>query len=117
MHDFRKLKAWQKSRLFVTEIYKEVRRLPKEEKLSLILQMKRSSVSIPANIVESCGRNSNKQLRHFLEIALGSSYELETLLILSMDLGLIDKSIFMRLTQQLIEIQKMIVGLQKSLKI
>jgi four helix bundle protein len=77
MRDFRKLEIWQDSIKLCEKIYDLVKLFPDDEKFGLSSQMKRSVVSIPSNIAEGC-RGSNKELKHFLNIALGSSFELET---------------------------------------
>ena len=90
-------------------------KLPKDEKFGLISQIKRSSVSISANIAEGAGRNSKKEFVHFLGIANGSCYELFTQLHLLIELRLIEKSLVIPLIETCTEIQKMSYGLQKSL--
>ena len=77
--------------------------------------MRRSAVSIPANIAEGCGRNSDSELSRFLDIANGSAFELETLIILSFDLEYFTKKEFDFFDAKINEIQKMIYGLKQSL--
>lgn len=115
MHNFKELKVWQNSRVLVKEVYELTSCLPATEKYGLISQLNRSAVSIPANISEGCGRNTDKDFAHFLNISLGSAYELETLLIVSYDLHLIKEEQLLALTAKLSEIQKMIFGLIKTL--
>lgn len=116
MHNFKELKVWQVSRLLVKEVYEITSSFPSTEKYGLISQLNRCAVSIPTNISEGCGRNTNKDFAHFLNISLGSAYELETLLILSFDLHLIKEDHLIALTSKLSEIQKMIFGLIKTLR-
>lgn len=78
MRDFRKLEVWQLGMELVTLVYQEIKLLPNEEKFGLKSQIGRSAVSMPSNIAEGCSRSSNKELSRFLEISLGSSFELET---------------------------------------
>ena len=78
MKTHKDLIVWQKSMCLVVEIYKLVKLLPKEETYALSDQMRRSAVSIPSNIAEGCSRRSQNEFAHFLEISLGSSYEVET---------------------------------------
>lgn len=78
MHKIEELKIWQKSIELTKLVYELVAVLPSNEKYGLISQIKRSSISIPSNIAEGAGRNSNKEFKHFLSIANGSSYELFT---------------------------------------
>ena len=114
MHNFKELKVWQNSRKFVKEIYVTTAEFPAEEKYGLISQMRRSVVSIPSNIAEGSGRSTDKDFSYFLNIALGSSYELQTLIFLSFDLEFIDNKKLDELNLPLEEIQKMIYGLIKS---
>ena len=85
-HNFREIKIWQEALVIVKEVYAFTSNLPKEEKYGITSQINRSAVSIPSNIAEGSGRTSNKEFIRFLEIAISSSYELETQLILAQDL-------------------------------
>ncbi len=80
------LDVWKSSRALVKEVYQISASFPKEELYGLTNQVRRSSVSIPSNIAEGLGRQSNKETIHFLFIARGSMYELETQLYLAFDL-------------------------------
>lgn len=93
MRDFKKYDIWQLSHSFTLEIYKMTSTFPKEEIYSLTSQIRRAVSSIPTNISEGCGRNSDKEFNHFLNIALGSANETEYLLILSRDLQYINNEI------------------------
>ena len=115
MHNFKELKIWQKSVDFAVEIYKLTQKLPAEEKFSLISQMRRSAVSIPSNIAEGSGKRTNRDFNSYLVNSLGSCFELETQLIISNRLKFIKEEEYNSSTSALEEIQKMIVGLQKSL--
>jgi four helix bundle protein len=116
MHKYKELKVWQKSMNITTEIYKVTECLPEKEKFNLTSQIRRSAVSIPSNIAEGAGRNSKKDFSHFLSIALGSSFELETQVILTEKLNYLTKDQIEHLLSQLIEVQSMILGLKKSLE-
>lgn len=87
MHRFKDLEIWKKSREFCSEIYEVTCHFPDEEKFGLTNQLRRASVSVPSNIAEGCSRRSNKDFSRFLEIAIGSLYEVETQLLISNDLG------------------------------
>ena len=115
MHKVEDLKIWKKSMELTTSVYKICKELPLDEKFGLISQIKRSAVSIPSNIAEGAGRNSKKEFAHFLSIANGSTYELQTQLMLSMELKLISTETINPILENIIEIQKMNYGLQKSL--
>jgi four helix bundle protein len=81
-HNFRELQIWKEAIQLVKEIYALTGTLNSEEKFGLVSQINRSAVSIPSNIAEGSGRSSDKEFSRFLEIAISSSYELETQLIL-----------------------------------
>ena len=116
MKNFKNLKVWQKGIELVVNIYKETEIFPKEEIYGLTSQIKRSAVSIPSNIAEGSGRGSDRDFNRFLDVALGSSFELETQLIIANKLDFLSNESFQQLNVQLDEEQKMIIGLQKSLK-
>lgn len=88
--NFKDLKVWQKGIEIVKDVYKLTQAFPKEEVYGLTSQIRRSAVSIPANIAEGFKRYHNKEQRQFLHVALGSSAELETHLIIAKELDLID---------------------------
>ncbi|MBS1593187.1 MAG: four helix bundle protein [Bacteroidetes bacterium] len=115
MHDYKQLKVWNKAIDLVVDVYKATGDFPKEEKYGLISQMRRCAVSIPSNIAEGAGRNSDKEFCHFLSIAHGSSYELETQLIVSQRLELIDSTSSDALCARINEVQKMSYNLQSKL--
>jgi len=116
MHNFKELKVWQISRQLVKEVYELTTLFPSEEKYGLISQIRRCVVSMPANISEGSGRNTDKDFAHFLNISLGSAYELETLLTLSLDLKLISEEQLEPIQFKISEIQKMTFGLIKTLR-
>ena len=116
MNKFKELKVWQKSIQLVTTIYSQTSNFPKEEVYGITSQIRRCAVSIPSNVAEGAGRRTKKDFSHFLDIAKGSSFELETQLIISKELGFIERIKFENLNSDLEEIQKMITGLQKSIK-
>jgi four helix bundle protein len=86
-HNFRELQIWQDGMSNATRTYLACRNFPKEELFGLTSQMKRAAVSIPSNIAEGCGRGTDAQVIHFLDIALGSSCELETQVYIAQNLG------------------------------
>lgn len=115
MHKVENLKIWKKSIDLTKSVYLLVDELPTEEKFGLISQIKRCSVSIPSNIAEGAGRNSSKEFKYFLSIANGSTYELQTQLILLIELNLIKKEKVQPIIDVCIEIQKMNYSLQHKL--
>jgi four helix bundle protein len=116
MHNFKELKVWQLSRQLVKDVYDLTIDFPSTEKYGLTSQIRRCVVSIPTNIAEGSGRNTDKDFAHFLNISLGSAYELETLLILSIDVKLLTEQKLESLLNRLSEIQKMTFGLIKTLR-
>ena len=117
MHKFKELGIWKKSRLFCSKIYNETASFPQEEKFGLTNQLRSASVSIPSNIAEGSSRNSNKDFARFLEIAIGSAYEIETQLLIASDLGFFKQEKLEPLLLQLEEIIKMTSKFRSTLKI
>ena len=117
MHQFKELLIWKKSRLFCSKIYNVTASFPSEEKFGITNQLRRASVSIPSNIAEGSSRNSNKDFARFLEIAIGSAYEIETQLLIASDLGFFKQEILEPLLLQLEEIIKMTSKFRSTLKI
>ena len=115
MHKVEDLKIWKKSIELTKAVYLLVSGLPSDEKYGLYSQIKRSSVSIPSNIAEGAGRISNKEFKHFLSIANGSAYELQTQLILTIELNLMSKESIQPALDLIVEIQKMNYSFQKSI--
>ncbi|MBT0608537.1 four helix bundle protein [Aequorivita echinoideorum] len=89
MHRFKDLEIWKQSRAFCKDIYEITSVFLEAEKFGLISQLRRASVSVPSNIAEGASQNSNKDFGRFLEIAIGSCYEIETQLLIANDLGFI----------------------------
>jgi len=116
MQDFRKLTVWQKSHSLTLEMYKVTESFPKNELFGLISQIRRSCVSIPANIVEGCGRNSDPEFARFLSIAMGSATELEYHLLLAKDLGILGQTDYENLNKSLIGIKQMLNNFIKKIK-
>ena len=82
MKDFRKLDIWKRGLKLVKQVYVLTNKLPQKEQFGLVSQMNRCAVSIPSNIAEGCSRSSALELARFIEIALGSAFELETQIII-----------------------------------
>jgi four helix bundle protein len=116
MHKYKELKLWQKSIDLVTSVYLLTRSFPQEEKFGLVSQINRSAVSIPSNIAEGAGRNSDKEFIQFLSIAQASSYELETQLIISKNLNYLTIEELNHLSEQIEEVQKMNYSIQLKFK-
>ena len=109
------LDVWKESIELVKLIYKITKAFPSDERFGLVSQMRRAAVSIPSNIAEGAARNSKKEFNKFLNIAQGSASELETQIIISRELTLIDTRVSDDLINKLDHVSKMIIGLQRSL--
>ena len=107
----KKLKVWEKSINFATEIYRVTKQFPHDELYGIISQMRRAAISIPSNIAEGYGRRSDKEKYRFLCFALGSSSELETQLIMCSQLGYVDDEVYNDLINRLSEIIRMLSSL------
>lgn len=115
MHRFEELKIWQKAMDITENCYRASENFPKEEKYGLTSQLRRSAVSIPSNISEGAGRNTNGEFKQFLGIANGSSLELLTQLYLSKRLNLITEEKVRPIINEILEVTRMNYSLQKSL--
>ena len=111
-HNFRELNIWKESMELVKMVYNLTKQLPVEERFGLISQINRSVISIPSNIAEGSGRTSEKELIYFLNIAISSSYELETQLILINEIYQVENE---NIISKLNTLQKMIAGFKKTL--
>jgi four helix bundle protein len=115
MHRYKELKVWQKAIELTVEVYKITKNLPREEKFALANQLNRCAVSIPSNIAEGAGRNSNKDFNNFLGIALGSAFELETQLLIINHLGYLSDDDYVPIRIEIEHIQNMLIKLKDSL--
>lgn len=112
MRNFRELNIWKKGMEIAKMVYSIFPELPDFEKYALQSQLGKSCVSIPSNIAEGCAKTSDRDFKRFLEISLGSAYELETQLILTFDIhGINTESIIIEVRNE----QKMIVSLINKL--
>lgn len=101
MHNYKELSVWNKSVSLATGVYSSTQKFPKVEKYGITSQIRRSVVSISSNIAEGAGRFGKKEFRHFLNIAYGSSFELETQLIISKNFKYLSESEFDQLMNDL----------------
>jgi four helix bundle protein len=108
LRDFRKYTIWKEGIELVKEIYQLISSFPKEEKFGLVSQMCRASISIPSNIAEGCSRKSEKEFCRFLEISMGSSFELETQLLISVELGFLNLDSIQEILLKIERLQKQI---------
>jgi four helix bundle protein len=115
MHRFEDLKIWKKAMQITENVYKLSADFPVDERYNLTGQIRKSAVSIPSNIAEGAGRNTNGEFRNFLGIANGSSYELITQLYLAERLKVSEPDIVRPIVDDVVEVCKMNYGLQKTL--
>ena len=115
IEDYKDLIVWQRSMELAEEVYRLVKKLPKEELFALSDQIRRAVISIPSNIAEGYERNSTKEYIHFLSIAKGSKAELETQLLLCTKIHYLNNSDIEKSISLIQEIGKMINSLQKHL--
>ncbi|MCL6265722.1 four helix bundle protein [Flagellimonas myxillae] len=116
MHRFKDLEIWKRGRAFCPEICLTTASFPESEKYGLINQLRRASISIPSNIAECCSRHSNKEFSRFLEIAIGSMYELETQLLISNDMKFLGNLELESLLKHLESMIKMTSKFKSSLR-
>ena len=108
VRDYKDLLVWQKAMELVTELYRIVKILPKEETYALSDQMRRAAVSIPSNIAEGYNRNSDKELAQFLSIARGSASELETQVLIARNLNYFTIESSQKILDLCVETRKML---------
>ncbi|MBV9469722.1 MAG: four helix bundle protein [Abitibacteriaceae bacterium] len=115
MKDLKELKVWQKSHHLTLNVYRASNEFSKSELYGLTSQMRRACASIPANIAEGCGRKGDAEFARFLQIAMGSACELEYHLLLAHDLGYLPATNYLLLSQNTIEVKRMLTVLIQKL--
>ena len=115
MRNFKELKIWQKGIDIAIRTYRLADTFPKEDKFSLVQQMTKASVSIPSNIAEGSSRKSERDYSRFIEISLGSAFELETQIIIAEKLHKGDQQLLQELKTEITDEQKMLTGFQQKL--
>jgi len=117
MRNYKNYQVWQKSHELCLFVYKEIIvDFPKEEKYELASQLKRAAYSIPLNVVEGCGRNSEKDFVHFLDMAFGSLHEVEYCILLAWDLSYIKREKYNIVSEKINEMKAMFINLIKSIR-
>ena len=117
MRDFRKYEIWKDAVDFATEIYRLTSTFPKYEIYGLCDQMQRASISISSNIAEGCSRESEKDFAHFLEMAIGSAFEVETQLLISKNLSYINDVQYQDMVDKLSPTERKVHALIKKLRL
>lgn len=116
MQDFRKLAAWQLAHKLTLATYKVTKDFPERELYGLTSQVRRSAVSIAANIAEGCCRSGDAEFARFLHVALGSASELEYHLLLARDLGFLSPAGYRQLNDNAVRVKQMLTRLIRKLK-
>ncbi|HEX8269091.1 MAG TPA: four helix bundle protein [Flavobacterium sp.] len=115
MHNYKKLEIWRQSRKLCSDVYAVTAGFPADEKYGITNQLRRACVSIPSNIAEGSSRKSNKDFSRFLEMAIGSGYEMETQLLIAVDLNFTTPSLQEPIAAKLADIIKMISSFRSGL--
>jgi four helix bundle protein len=115
MHNFRQLNIWKDAMKLAKNVYTVTNGFPNQEKYGLTSQINRAVVSVASNIAEGSSRTSDKEFRHFLSIAVGSLFELETQLILATDFGFTESKVTDMIIADIVILQKMITNFRKTL--
>jgi four helix bundle protein len=115
MRNFKELKIWQKGFEIAVDSYNLTRTFPSSEKFGITSQITRAAVSIPSNIAEGSSRKSDKDYNRFIEIALGSSFELETQILIATAAGFCEQEVSEKTLSKVTEEQKMLSSFMSSL--
>ena len=116
MRDYRDLKVWQKAHRLTLAVYKGTNHFPRCELFGLTSQIRRSSVSIEANLAEGCGRRSDGEMARFVQIAMGSGAELSCHLLLAKDLGFMQEAEYATLLEDTYEVLRMLSALSERVR-
>jgi four helix bundle protein len=117
MQDYRRLKVWEKAHAFALEVHQACETFPRREGSVLAGQLRRASLSIPANIAEGAAKASDTEFRRFLQIAMGSALESDYHLLLARDTGLLSGDAYDDLSARALEVRRMLGGLIKRLNL
>lgn len=115
MHNYDKLIIWKESVSLVNVVYKTTHNFPSFENFGLTQQIRRSLISIPSNIAEGSSRSSQKDFKRFIEIAMGSAFELHTQLLIAYNPGYYEKDLFDSISNKLNVIIKQIHRFKETL--
>jgi four helix bundle protein len=114
MRDFRNLKVWQKAHSLVLDVYRSSRGFPTDERFGLTSHLRKSAISIPSNIAEGCGRESERELARFLSIAAGSASETQYQILLAHDLSYLKIEEYEHLNGLVTEVKRMLYSLHQK---
>ena len=116
MHNYKNLDIWKEAMTLAYQVYEVTRNFPDMEKFGIVSQMTRAAVSVPSNIAEGAGRETDKDFIHFLSIAVGSLFELNTQIQLSEQIGYLTKEQSLLLQDQITKLECKIVALKDRLR-
>jgi four helix bundle protein len=116
MKDFKKLKVWEKAHQSTLNIYRKTESFPKKEVFGLTSQLRRCSISVPANIAEGCGKFTDRDFARYLQISLGSAHETEYYVLLAKDLGYFSEPDYTNLNMGINEVKAMLISLLNKLR-
>jgi len=115
VRNFREYEIWQNALAVAKQVYAITRNIPSSERHGLIQQLHRASVSIPSNIAEGSARETEREFSHYLRISQGSAFEVETQLLLAVELGFVTQESIQPLVQQLNQLQRQITFLVQKI--
>lgn len=116
MRNYKSYEIWVQGKQLSVDIYRFTQDFPKDEKFGIVSQMRRAAVSIPSNIAEGASRESEKDFKRFLNISLGSLFELDTQLEIVAELNLGNNESLNSINENLIQVRKMLIDFIKSFK-
>ena len=116
MRDFRTLQVWQKAHACTLAVYTATRSFPAAERSNLTDQLRRAAVSVPSNLAEACGRQSDADQARFVQIAIGSATEMDYQLLLARDLGYLTSDAHADLSAKADEVRRMLIGFARYLR-
>jgi four helix bundle protein len=115
MGDFARLDVWKRAHGLVLRVYGFTKHFPSSENWGLVAQLRQTAISIPSNIAEGCGRNSDNEMRRFLKIALGSASELHCQVLLARDLEYLPPAVAENVMEEITEVRGMLYSLCRRL--
>ena len=116
MKNFRNYEVWKDGVAFSAQVYQLTEQFPKKEMYALCDQLQRASVSIPSNVAEGCSRRSQNEFAHYLEISLGSSYEIETQMEIALKLKYVTKEEYQCIIEEVQSIEKRLTSLINTVR-
>ena len=116
MQDFRNLKVWRAAHAMTLDAYNVTRGYPKDELFGLTSQTRRACASIGANVAEGCGRKTDLEMAHFLQVAMGSASEVQYHFLFAYDLELMSRENYARLNGQVLEVKRMLATFAETVR-